>query len=129
MGDPIDEKTLKKITDFIQKYNPHFFDREKIKEYVLKHLEYKTAFVMLDDGEVVAVCRWNLQENDTKAKILDFMIREDYREKWGNHIFKQFLQRGLWIFPKVMYVGWERAGKPNDRGMRYYNVNQILKRS
>lgn len=121
--------SIEKIVDFIQEYKPNYFDREKIKEYVALHFQFKTAFVVYDaKDKIVAVCRWNLLENDTKTLILDFIIRYDYREKWGNRIFKQMLQRGLWLFPKVMEVGWERSRKPNDRGIRFYKIDKLLRR-
>jgi len=117
------------IIDFIQKYAPHHFDRTKIKEYIQLHFKYKTAFVVFDDNkEIIAICRWNLLENDTKAKILDFIIREDAREKWGNKIFSQLLRKGLWIFPNVKEIGWERSRRTKDRGLRFYKVEQVLKR-
>ena len=112
-----------KIIDFIQKYAPQYSDRGKIKEYLALHLQYKTFFVVYDKEEVAAVCRWNI--DGCRAKILDFYIREDWRNK---DLIRQLLQKGLWLFPQVMELGFERGMRENDKGIRFYKVSQILKR-
>jgi GNAT superfamily N-acetyltransferase len=114
---------LNKIVDFIQKYAPQYKDRELIKEYITLHLEYKTFFVVYDGEEVAAVCRWNIDGG--RATILDFYVREDWRNK---DLIRQLLQKGLWLFPQVMEIGFERGMRDNDKGIRFYKVSKILKR-
>jgi len=114
---------LNKIIDFIQKNAPHYTDRELLKEYILKHWEFKTAFVMQDDEDVIAVCRWNIEGNI--ADILDLYIDKDFR---GKRIIQQFLQKGLWIFPQVKYIRFERFMKYPNREKSLIPVDKILKR-
>ena len=116
------EEELNKIVDFIQKYAPQYTDREKLKEYTLKHFDYKTAFVGIDDNkEITVVCRWNI--NGDVADILDLYIREDYR---GNGLIKQLLTKGIWLFPMVKYIRFERFVK--GRPFRTLSVEKILKK-
>ena len=117
----MDEKSLNKIADFIHKYAPQYTDREKLKEYILKHFEYKTAFVGEENGEITFVCRWNI-EGDT-AVILDLYIREDYRNK---NLVKQLLAKGIWLFPMVKKIKFERFVKYGGR-MRELSVDKIFK--
>ena len=80
---------IDKLTDFIIKYLP-YTDRETIKEFILTHAKYKTLDYCSDDKGIVAVVRYNI-EDDT-GNILDFAVREDYRNK---HIGGNFLLRAL----------------------------------
>ena len=123
MGDTIDEKSLNKIADFIQKYAPQYTDRDKLKKYILKHYEFKTAFVGFDNkDEVTFVCRWNV-EGDT-ATMLDFYIREDYRRQ---DLFPQLLKKGLWIFPQVKFLRYERFVKYPNKGFVVIPIERFIK--
>ena len=116
---------LDKIADFVQKYAPQYKNREKIKEYVNLHLLYKTIFIGYDyNGDVSYVCRWNIEGN--RVLVLDFYCREDYRNKGMIHIL---LKNALYYFPYLKEIGWERSGiRKKDRGIRYYPIENILKR-
>jgi hypothetical protein len=119
----VSDKELDKVIDFIQKYAPQYQDREKIREYTLEHFNYKTTFVGLDDNkEVTFVCRWNI-DGDV-ADILDLYIREDYRNK---KLIQQLLQRGIWIFPMVRFIRFERNKKYPNREKSLIPVEKILK--
>jgi hypothetical protein len=118
----LDEKSLNKIADFITKYAPQYTDREKLKEYILKHFEYRTAFVGEENGEITFVCRWNIEDEGRTATILDLYIREDYRNK---NLVKQLLAKGIWLFPMVKYIKFERFVK--GRPFRTLSVDRILK--
>jgi hypothetical protein len=119
----MDDRELDKIIDFVIKYSPHK-DREKIKDYVLQHFQYKTAFVGFDDlGEITFVCRWNIEGRI--ANILDLYIREDWR---GKNLIKQLLWKGLWLFPYVRFIKFERQKKYPNRKPRLYAVVEILKK-
>jgi len=77
---------------------------------------------MKDGEEIVAVCRWNILEN--KALCLDLYIDIAYRKK---DIMRQMLRKGLWLFPQVKFLGWERGKREFDKGIRYYPVEQFLR--
>lgn len=119
----MDDATLNKIADFIQKHAPHYTNRELLKEYILRHWEFKTAFVMQDGDRIVAVCRWNI--NDNIADILDLYIDEKFR---GKKIIQLFLQKGLWIFPQVKYIRFERFMKYPNREKSLIPIEKVLKR-
>lgn len=121
----MDDATLEKIADFIQKHAPHYTDRELLKEYILRHFEFKTAFVMQDGEAIAAVCRWNVSEDGMVAEILDLYIDEKLR---GKKIIQQFLQKGLWIFPSVKYIRFERFMKYPNKEKSLIPVEKILKR-
>lgn len=120
---PLDD--IERIADFIQKYAPQYFDKDKVKKYIEQHLLHKTAFVIYDPlGEIVAICRWNIIDGGKKAEILDLCCREDYR---NNGIIKEMLEKGLWNFPTVKEIGWRRETR-NHKGLHFYPVDKILKR-
>jgi GNAT superfamily N-acetyltransferase len=121
----LNDATLNKIADFIQRYAPHYTDRELLKEYILKHWEFKTAFVMMDGEEIAAVCRWNISDDGKVAEILDLYIDEKFR---GKKIIQMFLQKGLWIFPQVKYIRFERFMKYPNREKSLIPIEKVLKR-
>ena len=78
---------------------------------------------MKDGEEIVAVCRWNI--NDNIADILDLYIKEEYR---GKRIIQQMLQRGEWLFPQVKKIKFERFMKYGGRKSEI-PVEKILKQN
>ena len=118
----MNEEQLDKIASFVQRYAPQYTDREKLREYILKHFEYKTAFVGFDKlNEVAFVCRWNV-EGDT-ATMLDFYIREDHRRK---DIFPKLLKQGLYLFPQVKFLRYERFVKYPGRKFTVIPIEKFL---
>ena len=121
------EKSLNKIAYFIHKFAPQYTDREKLKEYILNHFEYKTDFVGEENGEITFVCRWNIEDEGREAVILDLILREDYRKM---DFMRQILLRGLWLFPTVERISFERGYKTSllaNKGKRVYSVEQFLR--
>ena len=82
---------------------------------------------MKDGEEIVAVCRWNIEngekENEQVANILDLYIKEEYR---GKKIIQQMLARGVWLFPQVKKIKFERFMKYGGRKSEI-PVNKILR--
>jgi len=82
---------------------------------------------MKDGDTIVGVCRWNIEngekENEQVANILDLYIKEEYR---GKKIIQQMLQRGVWLFPQVKKIKFERFMKYGGRKSEI-PVNKILK--
>lgn len=118
------ELFIEEITEFVTKngiYNA--IDKDKIKEVVRKHIEYKTIIIVRDEQGILAVCRWNII-SDT-AKILDLIIREGHKEK---SLIKRILIKGLKMYPKTKYLSFEREKKYPDRVERKYLINDMLKR-
>ena len=117
---------LDRIVSFIQEHNPSYTAKDTLREYIKKHFEYKTGFVFYDnENNIVAVCRWNISKDGTIADILDLYIRKDWRFK---HIIQQMLRKGLWIFPKVMFIRFERRKKYPWKDKVLIPINKILKR-
>ncbi len=121
----MNEKEIKKIARFIIK-NSKYVEEEKVCDYIRLHLAYKTAIVLYDDERVVGVCRWNIEEGGRVAHILDLIFDKEYREK---KLIKAMLIKGLFMFPTVKLLRWEREGKEgiNSR-KRFYLVKQLLRR-
>lgn len=108
MGDTIDEKLLKQLTDFIQKYLP-YSDRDLIQKYLAEHNAYHTIDYAIDENqEIIGLVRWNVSEDGEIGFILDLAIRPDYRNKGlGNH----FIRRALKYFPKGKWLVFKRGRK------------------
>jgi hypothetical protein len=120
-----DYPIIEEITDFIIKYSS-YIHRDKIKEFIQKHIEYNTCMYLTDkNGEIAAVVRWNVIDNGRVAHVLDLIIREDFR---NNGMIKTLLIKGLMKFPTVRYLSWERLGKYPKRKPRIYSIWEILKR-
>lgn len=121
----IEETELQKIAEFFLKYSRYDTDLETVKKYIQIHFDHKTAFVIKDGEDIVAVCRWNIDDPKV-AEILDLYIREDFR---GKKIIQIMLERGLWLFPTVKAIKFERQKKYPGREYRTIPVEKILKRS
>ena len=115
---------LDEIVDFVIT-NSHYTDREKIKEVIRKHFEYRTCLIIYDDNNgLCAVCRWNISFNGRMADIEDLIIREDFRNR---NLIKRILLRGLRMYPTVKFLRWERRSKYPDREKKIYSVRELLK--
>lgn len=114
---------LNEITDFaIKEGNYGHIDREKIKEFVKKHIEYKTIIIVKDKQGILAVCRWNMTL-DT-AQILDLIIRKNEEKS----LIKRILIKGIRMYPSAKYLSFERERKYPDRVKRKYLISDILRR-
>jgi N-acetylglutamate synthase-like GNAT family acetyltransferase len=109
--------------EFYEKYL-QYRDRDLVHKYLDIHNNLGTMFYALDnDGEVIGVCRWNINDNGTIAKIIDLAIRPDYR---GKGVGKHFLIRGLKLWTKVTHLEFER-GVRGDHRLKLLPVEAILK--
>lgn len=114
------------IADFVIKYGGRKKEeREKIKEVIKQHINYKTCIVVHDLDGVVAVCRWNISNSGKVAHILDLIIKPEHRNK---HYINRLLIKGLKIWPSVKFLEWEREIKYPNRERKYFSVEKILKR-
>ena len=80
-----------------------------------------------ENGEITFVCRWNIEDEGREAVILDLILREDYRKM---DFMRQILLRGLWLFPTVERISFERGYKTSllaNKGKRVYSVEQFLR--
>ena len=121
----MNDATLEKIARFFLKYTENeVTDLDTVKNYIQTHFDNKTAFVGFDDdNEVTFICRWNISQDGLTCECLDLHIREDWRNK---DIIRQLIKRGLWLFPQVKFIGWERGKRNHDRGIRYYDIYKLL---
>jgi GNAT superfamily N-acetyltransferase len=118
----MDGETIQKLTDFILKYLP-YTDRDLIGKHLSLHSDYGTIDYAVENGEIVGVCRWNI-DGDT-AHVLDLVIREDCR---GRGLAKSFLMRGLKNWNNIKYLTFERETKyPNRK--RKIPIEVVLKRN
>ena len=122
------------IADFVIKYSPEKKgksqyieeNKEKIKEVITQHINYKTCIVVHDLDGVAVVCRWNISRSGTIAHILDLIIKPEYRNK---RYINRLLIKGLKLYPDVKFLEWERETKYPNRERQYFPVDKILKRS
>lgn len=113
---------MDEIIDFIIKYSYHT-DREKIKEVIEKHLEYGTCDFALDkDGEIIFMCRWNVNKNT--AEVLDLIIAPKYRNR--RKIFKWIIARNWGKFPWVRFLKFKRETKYPERKPKIYSIEEIM---
>lgn len=113
----------KDVSCFIAKHLK-YENIDELEGYVNKHFEYGTIDYAVDNiGEVVAVVRWDV--NDNVFKIIDFVIREDYRNKGFG---KKFILRGLKRFPNVEYLEFKRGARGDNR-VKKLKISGILKRN
>lgn len=114
---------LDKITDFVIKYSS-YTKRDELRERIKKHLEFNTCIYAVDKkGDIFAVCLWNVEDFGRVAHIIDFMVREDYR---NNGMIKTTLAKGLLKYPTVTHLKWERRNKYPERPMKFFSVDRML---
>jgi hypothetical protein len=112
---------LEKISQFVVN-NYIYKDKEKIKDVIKQHILYHTLAVEYDkQGNVLAVCRWNI--NGDTAYILDLIISKDHRSKV---FIKIILKKGLNIWKNIKYISFKRGVKYPDRELRKYSVSKFL---
>lgn len=113
------------IVNFLVKHGLHK-DKEKLKEQIVKHLNYRTIFVLWHKDEIAAVIRWNIKE-DT-AYICDLTISCEHRKtRLINWLINNAIPKGLTWYPQVRYISWERETKYPERGVRKYMIDNLLK--
>lgn len=115
-------------TEFIYHY-ASYKDKDKLRERIQKHLEYKTCKILLDEaGFVCAACLWNISADQLEAYVIDMVIREDYRK---TDIMWQILEAGLKIW-QVKFLRWNRDynedGSDRWREPKVFSVSRFLRR-
>ena len=103
-------------------YEQH--QKQTIKNFLERHISYKTLLTIRDEQGILAVCRWNMVDKET-AFILDLVIRNGHKYK---QFIKRLLLKGLKIYPSTKYIEWERLKKYPNRERRKYLISDILKR-
>ena len=115
------------IADFVIKYGDRKEEeKEKIKEVITQHINFKTCIVVHDLNGVAGICRWNVSDSGTVAHILDLIIKPEYRNK---RYINRLLIKGLKLYPDVKFLEWEREIKYPNREPQCFSVDKILKRS
>ena len=113
-----------KIVDFLLTHNK-CTERELLGEYLKQHDRFGTLDYAVDtDGNIIAVCRWNMSSDGTVAEILDFAISSEWRRKG---IGRDFILLALSRFPKMERLEFKR-GVRGDNRIRTIDIKGILKR-
>jgi N-acetylglutamate synthase-like GNAT family acetyltransferase len=119
----MDYKTLYKLTDFLID-NIHYNDREKVKKYIADHLKYGTIDYIVDkEGNILAICRWNVKEGGKVGEILDLAVHKGYRE---HNFGKSFMLRAIQKYPQVEFLEYTRGTLNGDNRIRRLPVKKIL---
>ena len=99
-------------------------DYNAIKNFIEKHIAYKTLIIVRDKEGILAVCRWNIPTKE-EAHILDLVIRKGHTYKG---LIKRILLKGMRMYPMTKYLVWERLKKYPNREQKKYLISDILKR-
>jgi len=119
------EIELDKIVEFYSKYI-RTIDKGTARKAVLEHLKYGTVdYAVEEKGNVIGLCRWNISENGTVARIIDLAVDEKWRRQG---VAKNFLVRGLKLWKNIKFVEFERELR-GDKRRRRIPVEFILKRN
>ena len=92
---------------------------ENLYEIILKHKEYKTLLELKDPKGLVAVARWNW--NEDTVNILDCVVRTDYR---CSKTIKYLINLGFKANPKANNMTFRRGYKYPDRKPKIYKVRR-----
>lgn len=116
--------------DFLRNYAPDIIEKAQkvsgnykqlIKSILIKHMEFETIVIIWDSGEIVGMCRFNLNNNE--AYILDCVVRPDYRFK---NILRKMTMVAISRWPSIKNLVFERRLKQNN-GEHCINVGRFLK--
>ena len=95
-----------------------------IKNFVERHIAYKTIIIVRDSEGILAVCRWNIPIKE-EAYILDLVIRKGHTYRG---LIKRILLKGLRMYPDTKYLVWGRLKKYPNKEQKKYLISDILKR-
>lgn len=112
----MNQNECNEIADFVVDncdglYSPS--DHIQIALYAKIHQDFGTLMVVRDKGDIVAVCRWNML-TPTHAKILDFIVRPDFRHKF---LAKNMFIKAKRAMPQLETISFQRK----KYAMRYRN--------
>jgi hypothetical protein len=92
------------------------------------HQAYKTCRIILDpaDDTVIAVCLWNISADGKTAHVLDYIVREDWRNR---NLAIQILRDGMKIW-KVEELVWDKGYDDGlqDKPLKRWSVDRFLRR-
>jgi hypothetical protein len=94
---------------------------EKLRECIVKHLEYGTLTTLYDDKGLYAVARYNLEPDDV-AYVIDVVIREDRRSP---ETLKELIRESVRYHPTYKYLKFERGLK--NKPFKIIPINKFLK--
>jgi hypothetical protein len=114
------DEVLDKLVNFVLPYYPQY-DNNKVRQILLKHIEYNTIDYATEQGKVVAFVRWNVDKNT--ANILDLIISPEWRNK---KIIPVFLSRAVNMFPYLENIAFER-GRRDLKPRRIYKIEKFCK--
>lgn len=111
---------MDKIVAFWKQYGYYDVDESILRGLIEKHLGYNTLLVETVGEEIVAICRFNIEENNT-CNCLDVVIHPSYRHK---NLLKLLIIRGLHRFPYVTKLKFERGLRNQEH--RTYDIYKFL---
>lgn len=116
------------ILDFICKHAPYIIQKARklpgnpkqtIRNFIVKHMEYKTIVVLWDGGEIIGVA--NFDVNNELAHVKDCVVHPTYRNK---HVLKQLAITALRHWPHLKIITFNRQ-KSNK--LHQINIAHLLK--
>jgi len=118
---------LDEIASFVIKNGKGLYlqlDYNSIKNFIEKHITYKTLIIVRDKEGILSVCRWNIPTKE-EVHVLDLVIRKGHTYRG---LIKRIISKGIIMYPMIKYLVWEREKKYPNRNKRKYLISDILKR-
>jgi len=96
---------------------------EVIRDYVVKHLAYGTLDVLIIDGKIKAVVRYNITPSGKTAEILDLFVDKEV----GLKAIRYFILNNWRRWPDLKYIKFFRLFKYPGRVARVYRIDRLVK--
>ena len=103
----ITDRECNEIADFVVENCNGLYsvnDHAHIAAYAYLHSVYGTLMVVKNEGDIISICRWNMI-TPTHAKILDFIVRPDFRHKF---LAKNMFIKAKMAMPQLETVSFHR---------------------
>ena len=110
------------IFNFVKPYFNGYND-DNIRKVIESHWIYGTIDAVWKNGEIVAVCRWNIISGGKVCDVLDLVI---HKNEHGFRIMKHLIARNWHRFPTVRYIRFSRHKKYLGRKPKIYRIADIL---
>lgn len=117
------------ILDFICKHAPYIIQKAKalggnpkqtIRNFILKHMEYKTIVVLWDGNEIIGVANFDVMNESAHVK--QCVIHPQYRNK---HVLKQLTLTAIKHWPFLRNITFKRELR-EDKTLHEINLGRLL---
>lgn len=111
---------IDKIVEFTLQQNKFDGTKEQLHAIISKHNAFNTIESVWKSGEVIAVCRYNIDSN--VCVVIDATVRDTYRFK---RLLKLMLLTGLKKYPQTRFLKYRRGFKTR-KDERQFEIARFL---